>query len=162
MLLALASVVFLGSESFGTRDHLLLSQIWDVPFRRLLRLAGPRWRYSNPPPHGCALNDSLCLFITLWHGPYRKHSSSIVAWIRLCGNMFAQLFHRNGYTRHISYRDNSSVVACELYLATALSLAPQFLLWENTPHYNCPSCTYSTVIPNHDSVWVCSARILWL
>jgi hypothetical protein len=23
-----------------------------LPFRRLLRLAGSRWRYSNPPPHG--------------------------------------------------------------------------------------------------------------
>jgi hypothetical protein len=23
-----------------------------VPFRRLLRLAGSRWRYSTPPPHG--------------------------------------------------------------------------------------------------------------
>jgi hypothetical protein len=45
MLLALASAVFLGSESLGTRDHILLSQIWDFPFRRLLRLAGSR--YSN-------------------------------------------------------------------------------------------------------------------
>jgi hypothetical protein len=23
-----------------------------VPFRRFIRLAGLRWRYSNPPPHG--------------------------------------------------------------------------------------------------------------
>jgi hypothetical protein len=45
MLLALASVVFLRSESLGTRDLILLSQIWDFPFRRLLRLAGSRWRY---------------------------------------------------------------------------------------------------------------------
>jgi hypothetical protein len=29
----------------------LLSQIWDFPFRRLLRLSGSRWRYSTPPPH---------------------------------------------------------------------------------------------------------------
>jgi hypothetical protein len=50
MLLALASVVFLGSESIGTCDHILLSQFWDFPFCRLLRLAGSRWRYSNPPP----------------------------------------------------------------------------------------------------------------
>jgi hypothetical protein len=28
-----------------------------VPFRRLLRLAGSRWRYSTPPPHG--LGDML-------------------------------------------------------------------------------------------------------
>jgi hypothetical protein len=52
MLLALASAIFLWSESLGTRDHILLSQIWDFPFRRLLRLAGSRWRYSIPPPHG--------------------------------------------------------------------------------------------------------------
>jgi hypothetical protein len=52
MLLALASAVFLGSELFWTRDHILLTQIWDFPFRRFLRLAGSRWRYSIPPPHG--------------------------------------------------------------------------------------------------------------
>jgi hypothetical protein len=46
--------VFLGSESLGIRDRILLSQIWDFPFRRLLRLAGSRWRYSTPPPHGSA------------------------------------------------------------------------------------------------------------
>jgi hypothetical protein len=31
---------------------ILLSQIWDFPLRLLLRLAGSRWRYSTPPPHG--------------------------------------------------------------------------------------------------------------
>jgi hypothetical protein len=51
LLLALSSAVILGSESRGTRDHILLSQIRDFPFRRLLRLAGSRWRYSTPPPH---------------------------------------------------------------------------------------------------------------
>jgi hypothetical protein len=44
MLLALASGVFLGSESLGTRDHILLFQTRDFPFRRFLRLAGSRWR----------------------------------------------------------------------------------------------------------------------
>jgi hypothetical protein len=71
---------------------------------------------------------SLCLFIISRHGPHRKHSSSIVAWIRLCGNMFRQLLHSNSCTRDILYHDNSSTVACELYLATAVSLVPQFLL----------------------------------
>jgi hypothetical protein len=52
LLLVLASSIILGSESLGTWDHILLSQIWDFPFRRLLRLAGSRWRYSTPPPHG--------------------------------------------------------------------------------------------------------------
>jgi hypothetical protein len=30
--------------------------IWDFPFCRLLRLAGSRWRYSTPPPHGDKLD----------------------------------------------------------------------------------------------------------
>jgi hypothetical protein len=51
MLLALASAVFCGSESLGTRNHILLSRIWDFPFG-CLRLAGSSWRYSTPPPHG--------------------------------------------------------------------------------------------------------------
>jgi hypothetical protein len=58
MLLALASVVFLGSESLSTRDHILMSQIWDFRFRRLLRLAGSRWRYSTPPPRGWSESQS--------------------------------------------------------------------------------------------------------
>jgi hypothetical protein len=55
LLLALANAIILGSESLGTRDHILLSQIRDCPFRHLLRLAGLRWRYSIPPPHGWLL-----------------------------------------------------------------------------------------------------------
>jgi hypothetical protein len=52
LLLALASAVNFGSESHRTRGHILLYQIRDFPFRLLLRLAGSRWRYSTPPPHG--------------------------------------------------------------------------------------------------------------
>jgi hypothetical protein len=52
LLAVLASAVIFGSESRGTRDHILLSRIWDFPCRRLLRLAGLRLRYSTPPPHG--------------------------------------------------------------------------------------------------------------
>jgi hypothetical protein len=48
MLMVLASAVFLGSESLGTRGHTLLSQIRHFPFYRLLRLVGSRWRYSTP------------------------------------------------------------------------------------------------------------------
>jgi hypothetical protein len=51
LLLVLACAVIFGSESRGTRDHILLSQNQDFPFRRLLRLAGLRRRYSTPPPH---------------------------------------------------------------------------------------------------------------
>jgi hypothetical protein len=68
MLLVLASAVFLGSESLGTRDHILLSQISDFPFRCLLRLAGSRWRYSTPPPHGhdSILSQSQRLWLWLY------------------------------------------------------------------------------------------------
>jgi hypothetical protein len=48
LLLALASTFIL-----GTRDYILLSQIREFPFCRLLRCVGLRWRYSTPPPHGC-------------------------------------------------------------------------------------------------------------
>jgi hypothetical protein len=44
--------IFSGSTPMGPVTKNLLSQIRDFPFRRLLRLAGLRWRYSNPPPHG--------------------------------------------------------------------------------------------------------------
>jgi hypothetical protein len=77
-LLSLASAVIFWSESHRTRGHILLPQIWDFPFRRLLRLAGSRWRYSTPPPHGGAINWPCPLLITSRHEPRRKHSSSIV------------------------------------------------------------------------------------
>jgi hypothetical protein len=52
LLLALASAFIRGSESRGTRDNILLSEIRDFTFRRLLRLAWLRWRYSTLLPHG--------------------------------------------------------------------------------------------------------------
>jgi hypothetical protein len=75
MLLDLASAVFLGSESFGTRYHILLSQIWDFPFRRLLRLAGLD-ELPNPP--------QLQL---LGMDPCRKHRSLLYS-NRFRGNVF--------------------------------------------------------------------------
>jgi hypothetical protein len=51
LLLDLASAVSVESEYRRSRDHMLLTQIWDHPFRRLLRLAGLQWRYSTPPPY---------------------------------------------------------------------------------------------------------------
>jgi hypothetical protein len=79
LLLGLTSTVPLGSESRGTQEHIIVSQFFRFPqpgvpssriyipqeqggpvipagtgftFRRLLRLAGLRWRYSNPSPDG--------------------------------------------------------------------------------------------------------------
>jgi hypothetical protein len=80
LLLALASAVILGSESLGTQDNILQPLIWDsskqeggpvIPsdtgftFRRLLRLAGLRWRYSTPPPHEI-IHLSFSLFLPNW------------------------------------------------------------------------------------------------
>jgi hypothetical protein len=71
LLLATASAVILGSESRGTRDYILLSQIRNFPFCSLLRLAGLRWMYSTPPPHGI----HVYLFVLLSpHEPYTGHS----------------------------------------------------------------------------------------
>jgi hypothetical protein len=63
LLLALTSALILGSESLGTHGHILLPQIRDFPFRHLLRLAGSRWRYSTPPPHGISSLVQLVLVI---------------------------------------------------------------------------------------------------
>jgi hypothetical protein len=51
LLLALASGVTFGSESRGTRYHILLSHFRDFHFCHLLWLAGLQWRYSTPPPY---------------------------------------------------------------------------------------------------------------
>jgi hypothetical protein len=68
LLLVLARAVIFGSESRGTRDHILLSQIRYFPFRRLPRFAGLRWRYSTPPPHEISTSSFY-----IRGEPYRDH-----------------------------------------------------------------------------------------
>jgi hypothetical protein len=58
-----------GSESCGTRDHILLSLFRDYRIRRLIRLAGLRWRYSTPPPQGVLPGSGLLLLIKVRGGP---------------------------------------------------------------------------------------------
>jgi hypothetical protein len=41
-------------------------------FGHLLWLAGSRWRYSTPPPHGEPENWLWPLLVTSWHGPHRN------------------------------------------------------------------------------------------
>jgi hypothetical protein len=67
LLLVLASAVI-----FGTCGHILLSQIRDFPFRRLLRLAGSRWRYSTPPPHGLTASFGIRLYYNHFARTQRK------------------------------------------------------------------------------------------
>jgi hypothetical protein len=47
-------------------------------FRRLLRIARPRWRYSTPSPNTGQLLASELFFITTLHGPRRKQSLYIL------------------------------------------------------------------------------------
>jgi hypothetical protein len=92
LLLVLASAVILGSESHGTRDHILLSQIPDFPFRRLLRLAELRWRFSIPPPHDIELSCNFVSLILLGTDHCRKHCFQQYLYccvlIHCCGDVF--------------------------------------------------------------------------
>jgi hypothetical protein len=75
LLLALASALIFGSESPRTRGHILLSQIRDFAFRRFLRLAGSRWRYSTPPPHGSHLE--VYIYIAIWSVMCRRSAIAV-------------------------------------------------------------------------------------
>jgi hypothetical protein len=50
--------------------YFTVSDIRDFPFRRLLRLAGLRWRYSTPPPYGVMSRSSL-------HGSLYSYSLAV-------------------------------------------------------------------------------------
>jgi hypothetical protein len=93
LLLALASAVILGSESRGTRYHILLSQIQNFPFRRLLRLSGLRWRYSASPPHGSLCWSIEFFFINTLHGLHLKHR---LLFPHIVLDIFTALLHGNG------------------------------------------------------------------
>jgi hypothetical protein len=68
MLLGLASAVLPGSEFLGTRDHILLSQIWDFPV---------------------CLDYSWESRYIVAHGPRRKQSL-------YCWGLFTEPLHNNG------------------------------------------------------------------
>jgi hypothetical protein len=44
---------------WDSRPYILLSQIRDFHFCRLLQLAGVRWKYSTQPPHGLGYPSCL-------------------------------------------------------------------------------------------------------
>jgi hypothetical protein len=49
------------------------------PFRRLLLLAGLRWRYSNPPPHGSRKHIFLLLrYLTITQPPRRTTQNTLL------------------------------------------------------------------------------------
>jgi hypothetical protein len=93
----------------GPRNYILQEQGCPVippgtgfPFRRLLQLAGLRWWYLNPPPHGIFtdLVAPVFLLITPRHDPRRQHRFKQYLYccmrIRCRGNVFTEPLHRNG------------------------------------------------------------------
>jgi hypothetical protein len=76
------------------------------PFRRLLRLAGLRWRYSNPPPNGILTLHWVAptvFKITPRHGP-----------LYYCRGVFTAPLHSS--SRGADHRKHrSSAVACMLW-----------------------------------------------
>jgi hypothetical protein len=107
---------------------------WDS--RPSFTISDLRLPFTSPPTTRRVTVEVLILFvlfITPQHGPHRKHSASIVVWISLRWKVSTQSLCNSGCARHVSYGDNSSVIVCGQYLATAVSLALNFLLWANTP-----------------------------
>jgi hypothetical protein len=93
LLLVLANAVIFGSRFCGTRVHIVLSQIRDFPFRRLLRLAGLRWRYSTPPPHGMDSNTTGLRYIeSAWATQKTSHVIAKYCWcvtsLRMRGSVY--------------------------------------------------------------------------
>jgi hypothetical protein len=104
------------------QDGAVISPGTGFPFRRLLRLARLRWRYSNPPPHGCLFSsttlpcttyvasrrirnkhvhflamDVYCCPERASTGPLPSNGCPLVE--RLChGNVFVDSFPSNGST----------------------------------------------------------------
>jgi hypothetical protein len=63
---------------WDSRPYFLLSQIRDFPFRRLLRLARSRWRYSTPPPYELPLpNIKFIKIYRPWFGSPQLCNSAL-------------------------------------------------------------------------------------
>jgi hypothetical protein len=84
---------FSSPSPVGLGDHILLSQIRDFLFRYLLRLAGLRWRYSNPPPH--RVSHTCCL-------------PDLVIWTRRGPNRGLRILHKKHDVTVVVYRPMSS------------------------------------------------------
>jgi hypothetical protein len=73
-------------------------RFWDFPFSRLLRLAGSRWRYSTPPPHG--FYHWLWICFTVDNSWARTTSKTPMCYcymrVRFSGNVLTEPVPRNG------------------------------------------------------------------
>jgi hypothetical protein len=96
LLLGLASTIIFGSDSCETRDHILQSQIRDLPFLRILRLAGIRWRYSITPPHVIDYQLNLSHAYNISAQTSQKRHDLCCMHIRYRGKAFTVQLLRNG------------------------------------------------------------------
>jgi hypothetical protein len=120
MLLALARKVFLGSESLGTRDHTLLSQIWDFPFLASYNSQG-HGGGIRPHLHTCTdSNDFLFLYNSsarttqktqplyfwesLFNDPLPKNGRPIVGRVRFRWDIFTESLPNNESIRHCEFQ----------------------------------------------------------
>jgi hypothetical protein len=79
------------------RDHILLSQILNFPFRRILQLSGLRWRYWTPPPHGILPHCSNCPGYNFSaRTTYETQFIFCCVHILCRGNVFTEPLTRNG------------------------------------------------------------------
>jgi hypothetical protein len=114
LLLILDSAVILWSESRGTRDHILLSQIRNLHFRRLLRFAGLRWGYSTLPSN--------------------SESSRVLCYDRRSVGQCVLIKHPSGSYDQIVIRVRQlKVCRCGVYLLQLLLvLASVVILWSES------------------------------
>jgi hypothetical protein len=88
----LASAIIFGSESRGIHDHILLSQIRDFTFRRLLRLAGLWWKYSTPSPHGFL--PTVFIIVSLIYGTDHVENTHLNYFIVACYESVATMAYQ--------------------------------------------------------------------
>jgi hypothetical protein len=106
------------------------------PFCRLLRLAGLRWRYSNPPPHGLLYSNSS--------GPHREHNLLLYAVAELI-SVGASVIVPN-YCHVTLYCLATDIVLS--YILWSLSSDGFFLIFYNPILFAICTITYSKLFEN--------------
>jgi hypothetical protein len=88
------------------------------PFRRLLRFAGLRWRFSNPPPHGVRIRVTLRSSLYTYNIGSTPRENTVSQQFLYCyRGVFIPPLHRNG---------SSSSVSCVL-ISAGISLMSRCL-----------------------------------
>jgi hypothetical protein len=95
-------------------------------FIRLLRLAGRRWRYANPPPHGEPTIKLIVLVTEPWHGPNKNFFPHYCVFSRCRGNVSTELLPSSGCSTvtclHSSFLAMGlHVIICTAYFNIACS-----------------------------------------